>query len=115
MKKGPAFLRSPVATLLVGMACAGCATSKTTVSRIGDVDEEGCVLRAHVESGLVAPTRPVDASSSLRSRPLPLESYGEVPAPVPPTARDVNKIVRGSTYVDYYACPLITIPEKRPD
>ncbi len=102
------------AALLGALALAGCATTESADLGIGDVDEEGCVLTAR--AALAAqPQRvndPVDASvSSGREQAVDASRFagrgGLAPA--------ADKIVRGDLYVDYYTCPKITLPEKRPD
>ena len=99
------------AVLLGALACAGCATTKSADLGIGDVDEEGCVLTARIARA-VEPQRvndPVDASvSSGRERALDASRFAGRGG-LAPTA---DKIVRGDLYVDYYACPKITIPDK---
>jgi hypothetical protein len=102
------------AAFLGALALAGCASSTPRQLAIGDVDEEGCVLAARV----ALPPQPervndaVDASAS-SGRAQALDAWRS--AGGGGVAPKADKVVRGDLYVDYYTCPKITIPEKRPD
>jgi hypothetical protein len=99
------------AALLGALALAGCASTNSAELRIGDADEDGCVLTARVALP-AQPQRvndPVDASASSGRAQAADTSRGLDHTSFAPKA---DKVVRGDRYVEYYSCPKITIPGK---
>ncbi len=105
-------MRAPAAAaLLCALALAGCASSRDAqvASLTASPDEEGCTFVARYSR----------ADSRLRNREIDASigprNAGSPPVTPMPPLRSGQKIVRSELYDDVYACPKITIPDKRPD